>query len=195
MPVMTQPTFNPMGRETPSADLEALGALWRHGFRTGKALEVGTWAGRTALVLLDHFDRVWCVDNWACSPWEDNGRLSGDWPPRKAFQGFCRNMGPHLMRDVFPCVGDSLMWAAAWPRNVPLDLVFLDGDHRYASVAADIRAWLPHVAPGGVLAGHDHGIFDGVTQAVDTILPHRQISGLSLWHVTIPDPNPEATHA
>ena len=36
-----------------------------------------------------------------------------------------------------------------------LDLVFLDGDHSYASTAEDIAQWLPKLRPGGVLCGHD----------------------------------------
>lgn len=36
-----------------------------------------------------------------------------------------------------------------------LDWVFLDGDHDYPAVLDDIKAWLPKVKTGGVLAGHD----------------------------------------
>eukprot|EP00929_Paragymnodinium_shiwhaense_P062139 TRINITY_DN31019_c0_g1_i1.p1 TRINITY_DN31019_c0_g1~~TRINITY_DN31019_c0_g1_i1.p1 ORF type:complete len:472 (-),score=85.85 TRINITY_DN31019_c0_g1_i1:548-1963(-) len=36
-----------------------------------------------------------------------------------------------------------------------LDIVFIDGDHSYPAVAADLRAWWPRVRPGGILAGHD----------------------------------------
>ena len=45
------------------------------------------------------------------------------------------------------------------------DMVYIDGNHKYASVVNDIREWLPKVKPGGVLAGHDYR-FPGVRQAV-----------------------------
>jgi predicted O-methyltransferase YrrM len=53
-----------------------------------------------------------------------------------------------------------------------LDLVFLDADHSYAGVSADIAAWLPKVKPGGWIGGHDYENPDpafrfGVTEAVD----------------------------
>lgn len=37
-----------------------------------------------------------------------------------------------------------------------LDLVFIDGDHSYASVKDDILLWAPKVRPGGIVAGHDY---------------------------------------
>jgi hypothetical protein len=46
------------------------------------------------------------------------------------------------------------------------DLVFIDADHRYGSVVADIAAWAPKVRPGGWLGGHDYGL-PGLNGAVD----------------------------
>lgn len=37
-----------------------------------------------------------------------------------------------------------------------LDAVYIDADHRFTAVDADIRAWWPKVCPGGLLAGHDY---------------------------------------
>ena len=57
-------------------------------------------------------------------------------------------------------------------REVPdasQDFVFIDADHSYEAVVADIDAWQPKVKPGGILCGHDYGHvrFPGVAQAVD----------------------------
>ena len=53
-----------------------------------------------------------------------------------------------------------------------LDLVFIDADHSYEGVKADLAAWAPKVKPGGWIGGHDYGNPDpryrfGVEQAVD----------------------------
>lgn len=58
--------------------------------------------------------------------------------------------------------------SAAWG----LHFVFLDGDHSYLGVAADIEAWRKALGFGGVLCGHDYGDpnFPGVREAVDALI-------------------------
>lgn len=36
-----------------------------------------------------------------------------------------------------------------------LDAVFIDANHRYEFVVADLAAWVPKVRPGGIVSGHD----------------------------------------
>jgi hypothetical protein len=38
---------------------------------------------------------------------------------------------------------------------MPLDFLFVDGDHSWAGLEGDWRDWTPHVVPGGVVALHD----------------------------------------
>ncbi len=35
------------------------------------------------------------------------------------------------------------------------DFVYLDSNHSFAAVAADLTAWLPKIRTGGIMAGHD----------------------------------------
>jgi len=49
---------------------------------------------------------------------------------------------------------DSRSVAAAWTGQ-DVGLLFVDGDHRYESVSADIRAWRPYLAPGALVAFDD----------------------------------------
>jgi hypothetical protein len=55
------------------------------------------------------------------------------------------------------------MFADGW-----FDLVFLDADHRYRAVRDDLKAWIPKVWSGGIVACHDYDSeqFPGVTKAV-----------------------------
>jgi hypothetical protein len=47
-----------------------------------------------------------------------------------------------------------------------LDFVYLDGDHRFGAVQADLACWTPKVRVGGILSGDDFFRHRGVSQAV-----------------------------
>ena len=48
----------------------------------------------------------------------------------------------------------------------PIDVLYIDGAHRYAPARADIRAWGHRVADGGTLLIHDSFSSVGVTLAI-----------------------------
>lgn len=50
--------------------------------------------------------------------------------------------------------GDSRVVHASF--KDPIHLLFIDGDHRYATVKVDIANWTPKIVPGGVVAFHDY---------------------------------------
>lgn len=62
-------------------------------------------------------------------------------------------------------VGD----ANEYPWLCDIDVLFVDGDHAYESVAKDIAAWMQFVNRGGVALFHDYHCVHtpGVKQAVD----------------------------
>lgn len=67
-----------------------------------------------------------------------------------------------------------------------LDLVFIDANHTYEAVSADIQAWLPIVRKGGVLAGHDYhcqGGHAGVKKAVDEYLKSVRLLYGGVWYI------------
>lgn len=58
-----------------------------------------------------------------------------------------------------------------------IDFVFIDGSHDYTSVVKDINNYLPKVAPGGVIGGHDYNLrFFGVVNAVNDTLGYDNVS-------------------
>lgn len=59
-------------------------------------------------------------------------------------------------------LGRSSRHAATWKE--PIELLFIDGDHRYRGIVADIRSWSRFVVPGGVMVFHDYPGFDGVNE-------------------------------
>lgn len=72
--------------------------------------------------------------------------------------------------------------AAATIEDGSLDWVFIDADHRYSAVAADIAAWTPKVREGGIVAGHDIKR-QGVIKAVDESGPFAVAEDQVWWRV------------
>lgn len=80
--------------------------------------------------------------------------------------------------------------AATHYKNESLDFVFLDADHSYEAVQADIAAWLPKVRPGGILCGHDYANeaypLWGVARAVDEAFgPQVELGKNYTWRIRV----------
>ena len=68
------------------------------------------------------------------------------------------------------------------------DFVFIDGNHLYKSVVNDIQSWVPKVAWGGVMIGHDYNPADpnlkaNVVKAVDESFTKINRGPGSIWWV------------
>lgn len=63
------------------------------------------------------------------------------------------------------------------------DMVYIDGDHSYESVRADLEVSYRKVRPGGFICGHDYTpvMFEGVVRAVDEFCAE---TGLSIRYLT-----------
>jgi cephalosporin hydroxylase len=57
---------------------------------------------------------------------------------------------PNITKVKLPSVQAAEQYA-----DHSLDFVYIDADHAYASVVADINDWKSKVKPGGYIAGHD----------------------------------------
>ncbi len=71
--------------------------------------------------------------------------------------------------EAAPLVSDGL-----------LDWAYIDANHSFASVVEDIGLWLPKVRSGGLICGHDYGLYD-VKPAVDSIFPSVNLEDGTVW--------------
>ncbi|HAB16156.1 MAG TPA: class I SAM-dependent methyltransferase [Verrucomicrobiota bacterium] len=87
-------------------------------------------------------------------------------------------------------VSDSVALSRQY-QDANLDFVFIDGDHRYAAVRADIEAWLPKVKPGGWIGGHDYDRPD-VERAARECFDRPQVLSIPprSWLVQLPVVSP-----
>lgn len=136
-----------------------------------RVAEVGSWLGQSAIAMADTgiVDFVSCFDHWEGSKSDHTSAMAmGAGGPEGMFNRFCREVGDRLHKTIRPFRQRSPEAAASVPSR-RYDLIYLDAAHDYESVKADIEAWLPKVADGGILCGHDYSTiqFPGVTQAVD----------------------------
>lgn len=78
--------------------------------------------------------------------------------------------------------GDSVVVAGVW--TTPIDFLFIDADHTYEGARADLRAWLPHVKPGGIVVFHDYDSHVGITKAVNEAIEDKRIGFQSTILIT-----------
>lgn len=109
--------------------------------------------------------RIYCVDAWVGGYDESDQASQADMgEAERAFDSLLTD--PRVVK-----VKAKTIEAAA---NIPneLDLVYLDSDHRYEAVKADLLAWVCKAKLGGLVAGHDYAdpAHPGVRQAVNEVI-------------------------
>ena len=138
--------------------------LYEMASKMENVVEIGSWKGRSTHALLSGCPgTVWAVDHF----------LGSEAAPKYAFaeakvgdihKVFLKNVGHFKNLKVLKT--DSIKASKKFA-DKSVDMVFVDGDHEYESVKADIGAWLPKAKK--FICGHDYS-FSGVKKAVDELL-------------------------
>jgi len=138
---------------------------------SGDVVELGAWVGLTTSYLATACQvrgdgTVYAVDTFegtreGGTRYSSVSRLGGE--TRTAFDDQIRRAG--VASHVTPLVGDTVETAQKY-RGGPIRLLLIDADHSYEGVRGDFEAWLPLVAPGGLVMFHDYLIPD-VARFVD----------------------------
>lgn len=124
-------------------------------------VEIGCWKGQSVAYLGVEVHnsgkniKVDCVDVWTE---ESCGSQLG------VYEKFIENTKP--VSHIINVVRQLSVEASKLYEDDSLDFVFIDGDHKYDAVVADIEAWLPKIKAGGIIAGHDYGWCTDVRKAV-----------------------------
>lgn len=140
--------------------------------RPSSVVEIGCYQGVSTEFWALHCAAVIAVDPWP------------DIIVRRKFQARVSHY-PHvfMINGYSPGALEDLIGKAG-----KVDMAYIDGDHDYEPVKADITACLKLVRPGGWMAGHDYGSCPGVQQAVDGLLgpPSHRFSDGS-WALQLGD--------
>lgn len=148
-------------------------------YRPKVCVELGTWLGASAIPVARSIARwggtLSCVDTWAGDLNEDGGSQLGKVPVMlmtcaraivEAGVGANVRLIPAMTLDA----------ARYW--SEPIDFLYVDADHGYKGVTADLEAWIPHVKRGGLIVGDDYGssLYPGVKEAWDDFGPRHGIA-------------------
>ena len=130
-------------------------------------IEIGSWKGRSTHALLTGCKgTVTAVDTFLGTPNEEAHK-----GVTNLYEDFMKNVGhfPHLKVIKSDSIEASKQTESA-------DMIFIDGDHSYEAVKADIEVWLPKCKK--IICGHDiqyGGVIKAVTEkfglvkTIDTI--------------------------
>lgn len=127
--------------------------------KTARIVNVGAGVGTSGLALAEALPEaeIYTVDISAGGP---TGGMENE---RNAFAG-------SGLRLPFQLLGNSPDVARNF--NKAVDFVFIDADHSFESVVADIKAWRPKVRNSGYMAFHDyhpvsfHGVWSAVNEGM-----------------------------
>ncbi len=137
----------------------------------GKTIvEVGSWKGRSSNALLTGNDKgiVFCLDTWQGS---SNIEDDTNWMAKQENILSQFKANTCQFNNLVFIQKDSIVGANDFA-DQSIDMIFIDANHTYEGVKADILAWLPKVKIGGLITGHDYmpNTWQEVIQAVDEIL-------------------------
>lgn len=141
-------------------------------------VELGTWLGASAIPVARSIRRwggtLTCVDTWA-------GDVHATGTPRLSAPWMLVSCARHLIeagvggnvRLIPATTADASFW---W--REPIDYLYIDADHDYDSVVADLLAWVPFVRSGGLMLGDDYGseLYPGVREAWDAFAREQGVS-------------------
>ena len=141
-------------------------------------IEVGPWMGKTTKLLSGVCTGVvYVVDHWLGSDSigenrDATGPIAREMGRDAVYAVFCRNLA-----DEIRC-GKVVPIRSASVNAVPIldvylqggkaDMIFIDADHSYRAVVADLATYMPLLADYGLICGDDYvDGWDGVIQAVN----------------------------
>jgi hypothetical protein len=153
------------------------------GLTTGA--EVGVERGHFSLQLCQANPslRLICVDAWAPYPGYREHVTA------EKLEGFYQETRARLAPYHPTYLREFSVDAARRVRDGALDFVYLDGNHSFDQVTADLAAWTPKVRVGGIVAGHDYGR-SSVGQVKEAVDQWTAAHGIDEWFVLTGDRSP-----
>ena len=154
-------------------------------------VEIGVWQGRSAVYMAEKLRELGKSANFYLVDSFDGGSILAE-------------QAQNLSKPLRDIVVDNLTMAGVADRvtgilemqsvaaasrfgDRSIDFAFIDADHHYPNVCADIQAWWPKIKVDGLLAGHDYESgWVGVANAVNEIVAKHRLDfchGQDAWQI------------
>lgn len=155
-------------------------------YKEGHFVEVGSFQGNSAaymaveIINSGNNIKLDCIDIW--NEFTIGGlhlKSPESYPVDLVYQLFLKNIEP--VNHIVSSKRMGSVEAAQLYQDGSLDFVFIDANHEYEAVKADIQAWYPKVKKGGHIAGHDYISDDRVRQAVDEFFKGSFVGDENCW--------------
>lgn len=124
------------------------------GFKTGA--EIGVYKGAFTEKFCKAGLKMYAIDPWMA--YQGAGRTQQE----QERQNFIFGHAQRTLEPFKDCelIRSTSMDALKYFADGSLDFVYIDGDHSFKHIAADIEEWSKKVRKGGIVAGHDYFWFN-----------------------------------
>lgn len=153
-------------------EMRFLALMAAHPTATGEILEIGSFKGKSTIILaksaaLAGETKINAVDPLT-APSETDPDLRGE---ESSFKDFQNNIKTHQVADTIDFHQTfSYELAKTWKK--PLRLLWIDGDHTYKGTKLDFEGFADHLSDGAIIAIHDvlHAFDGGIRVFMENIL-------------------------
>lgn len=150
------------------------------GYKTGAEIGVKKGEFSELLCIANPKLKMFCVD-----PWEPYGDYWNYLKPGEV-EGFYPNAKKRLSKYNCELIRKYSLDAVKDFEDNSLDFVYIDANHKYEYVVADIAAWEKKVRPGGMISGHDYKIFwkyNPVSHIYEAVNGYTQAYRIAPWFI------------
>ena len=122
--------------------------------------DVGSWTGMSTSIMAkkDVVEKVYAID-WFKGLNEGDMKFSGSFFDIKSI--LKENLRVNGFDKKVEIIDNISVEAAKQFEDFSLDMVFIDANHAFEYVTADLHAWYGKVKQGGIICGHDVERFIG----------------------------------
>jgi len=133
--------------------------------------EIGSWKGQSTVYMAEEIEKYeknikfYAIDTFDGTADEHDKDV--DVINKTLYDTYLKNISP--VKDYIITIKGNSTEVYTQFENESIDFLFIDGDHTYKGVRADLLNWFPKVKKGGIIAGHDYAEPScGVKMAVDS---------------------------